>query len=71
MPGELAFTLTTGDASPGPYHLRVTVNPSGGLAFEIDASEPVLPKEGDLEEVEVPEGLTYHIFLPVVLRSSP
>ena len=69
--GEIAFTLTTGDATPGPYHLRVTVNPSGGVAFEIGASEPVRPKEGDLQEVAVPQGLTTQIYLPVVLQSWP
>ena len=70
--GEIAFTLTTDEASEGTYHLRVTVNPSGGLAFVLDESEPERPKVGDLEEIEVPEGLITHpVYLPLVLRSSP
>ena len=70
--GQVAFTLTTDEAGEGTYHLRVTVNPSGGLAFVLDAAEPVYPKEGSLQEVEVPEGLvSYQVYLPVVLRSYP
>ena len=70
--GEIDFTLTTDEAAEGDYHVRVTVNPSGGVAFVLDEGEPERPQEGDLPLVEVPEGLiTYHVYLPLVLRSWP
>ena len=70
--GLVAFTLTTDEADEGTYHLRVTVNPSGGLAFVLDADEPEYPREGEYDEVNVPEGLaSYQVYLPLVLRSWP
>jgi len=70
--GEIAFTLATTEADEGTYHLRVTVNPSGGLAFELDAAEEEHPLEGGLPVVEVPSGLVpYTVYLPVMLRSAP
>jgi hypothetical protein len=69
--GEIAFTLTTDEADEGTYHLRVTVNPSGGLAFVLDEDEPQRPLEGTLPQVEVPGGLVpYYIYLPMVLQND-
>jgi peptide/nickel transport system substrate-binding protein len=70
--GEIAFTLTTEEADAGTYHLRVSVNPSGGVAFVLHEDEPVRPREGALPPVEVPDGLiTYPIYLPLVVRNWP
>ena len=49
MPGEIAFTLTTVDASTGPCHPRVTIDPLERLAVEIETAEPPHPKVGFLE----------------------
>ena len=69
--GEIDFTLTTDDAAEGDYHVRVTVNPSGGVAFVLDEVEPEHPQDGDLPLVEVPDGLiTYEVYLPLVLRNE-
>ena len=66
--GAIAFTLETGEADPGDYHVRVTANPSGGVGFTLDEAEPVHPREGDLPLVEVPEGLIVHpIYLPLIM----
>ncbi|MGC9334175.1 MAG: ABC transporter substrate-binding protein [Anaerolineae bacterium] len=68
--GDVAFTLSTGEADPGGYHLRVSVNPSAGLPFTLDESAPEHSQEGDLPLVDVPDGLTTHyIYLPLVVRS--
>lgn len=68
--GEVAFTLSTGEADPGDYHLRVSVNPSAGLPFTLDESAPERAQEGDLPLVDVPGGLiTHYIYLPLVVRS--
>jgi peptide/nickel transport system substrate-binding protein len=68
--GEIAFTLTTEEARAGTYHLRTTVNPSGGVQFVLEPDEPVRPKVGDLPLVEVPDGLiTYRVYLPLLMRS--
>jgi peptide/nickel transport system substrate-binding protein len=68
--GEIAFTLTTDTAAEGTYHLRATTNPSGGLAFVLDADEPQRPKAGSLPLVEVPYGLIAHqVYLPLVVRN--
>jgi peptide/nickel transport system substrate-binding protein len=69
--GQISFTLTTDEATAGTYHLRVTVNPSGGLAFVLDEDEPVRSQEGNLPPVEVPSGLIIRVYLPLVLRNSP
>jgi peptide/nickel transport system substrate-binding protein len=70
--GQISFTLTTDEATAGTYHLRVTVNPSGGLAFVLDEDEPARPQVGSLPLVEVLGGLiTHHVYLPLVLRDGP
>lgn len=69
--GAVSFTLTTEEASAGTYHLRTTVNPSGGVRFVLDPDEPVREKEGDLPLVEVPDGLiTHYVYLPLVVKNS-
>lgn len=68
--GAISFTLTTEEASAGTYHLRTTVNPSGGARFVLNLAEPVRPREGDLPLVEVPDGLILHyVYLPLALRN--
>ena len=70
--GQISFTLTTDEAAEGTYHLRVAVNPSGGLAFVLNENEPARPQVGSLPLVQVPDGLiTSHLYLPLVLRNWP
>jgi peptide/nickel transport system substrate-binding protein len=68
--GAVAFTLTTGQADPGVYHLRVQANPVAGLRFTVDPAAPERPREGEAPLVVVPEGLIpYYIYLPVVVHN--
>jgi len=68
--GAISFTLTTGAADPGVYHVRVSVNPAAGVQFTLDETEPVQPREGDFPLVIVPDGLiTYYAYLPIVVRN--
>ncbi len=69
--GAISFTLTTEEASAGTYHVRTTVNPSGGVCFVLNPDEPSRPQEGDLPLVAVPDGLiTHYVYLPLVVKST-
>jgi hypothetical protein len=49
--------------------VRLSVNPSAGVAFSLDEAAPVHPREEDLPLVEVPAGLIKHsVYLPVITR---
>jgi hypothetical protein len=68
--GGVAFTLTTEEADPGLYHLRVSVNPAAGLQFTLDEAAPMQPRVGETPLVEVPEGLVPHlVYLPLVVKN--
>jgi peptide/nickel transport system substrate-binding protein len=70
--GEVAFTLATDQADPGEYHVRVSVNPVAGIAFNLDPDLPLQPREGELPLVVVPAGLIPHnVYLPLIARNSP
>ncbi len=67
--GAVSFTLTTDEADPGVYHVRVSVNPAAGVQFTLDENEPVQPREGDFPLVVVPDGLIMrYVYLPFVVR---
>jgi len=70
--GGVAFTLATDQADPGKYHVRVSVNPVAGIAFNLDPDLPLQPREGELPLVVVPAGLIPHnVYLPLVVRNGP
>ncbi|MCX7855097.1 MAG: ABC transporter substrate-binding protein [Anaerolineae bacterium] len=70
--GTIAFTLSTGEAQEGEYHLRVSVNPAAGVPFTLTATAPVREREGDLPVIEVPAGLIkFYTYLPLVMRRFP
>ena len=65
--GNISFTLSTEGSAPGIYHLRVSVNPSAGVQFALDVTQPVQPREGELPIIVLPP--SFSLNLPVVYRN--
>jgi hypothetical protein len=65
--GDLIFLLNTDQADPGHYIVAATVNPSSSVRFVLEPSKPLRPQEGQGMIFNVPSGLVFHVYLPLVL----
>jgi len=68
--GDLIFLLNTDQADPGLYIATATVNPSSSVRFILDPSKPLRPQEGQGTIFNVPSGLVFRVYLPLVLGGS-
>jgi peptide/nickel transport system substrate-binding protein len=65
--GAISVTLSTDNASPGEYHLRITVNPSAGVLLSLDAEQPTWPREGEFQVIRLP--VIFEIRMPMVNKN--
>jgi ligand-binding sensor domain-containing protein len=66
--GTFTFTLSTTNANPGLYIVKVGESPSILLLLKLDAQGPLRPKEGDYNTFDIPSeiALTPRFYLPVL-----
>jgi Right handed beta helix region len=69
--GDLIFLLNTDQADPGHYFVTATVNPSSSVRFVLEPDKPLRSQEGQGMILNVPGGLVFHVYLPLVQTAHP
>jgi len=66
--GNLKFLLNAEQADAGVYVVTASVNPIASVGFVLDASRRIHPQEGQGTIFNVPNGISNHVYLPIVRR---